>query len=118
MMKRATFGNCVGGSTENQRHAWETVLEPQVTSGAKRGTQATGAVLAANDSRPVWSIFAVVVCELKESADQQLFNSIHGSFPAGFADIFPGIWFDSGGFVTTLGAVAAVVLRHFCVGFL
>jgi hypothetical protein len=54
------------------------------------GTRATGAVLAANDSRPVWSVFAVVIGELNESADQQLFNSIHGSFPAGFADVFAG----------------------------
>ena len=84
----------------------------------KEGTQAIGAVVAANDLRPVWSVFAVVIGELKESADQQLFNSIHGSFPAGFTDVLPGIWFDSGGFVTTLGAVAAVVLRHFCVCFL
>ena len=74
--------------------------------------------VAANDSRPVWSVFAVVVCELKESADQQFFNSIHGSFPAGFTNVLPGIRFDSGGFVTTLGAVAAVILGHLCVGFL
>ena len=73
---------------------------------------------AANDSRPVWSVFALIIGELKESADQQLFDSIHGSFPAGFTDVLPGIRFDSGGFVTTLGAVAAVILGHLYVGFL
>lgn len=84
----------------------------------KRGTRSTAAILAANDSRPVWSVFAVVIGELNESTDQQFFNSIHGSFSAGLTDILPGIRFDSGSFVTTLGAVAAVVLRHLCVGFL
>ena len=81
----------------------------------KKGTRATGAVRAANDSRPVWSVFAVVIGELKESADQQLFNSIHRPYAAGFANIFPGIRFDAGSFVTTMGAVTAVVLRHLCI---
>ena len=84
----------------------------------KRGREPLVQFVAANDSRPVWSVFAVVISELKESADQQLFNSIHGSFPAGFTDVLPGIRFDSGGFVTTLGAVAAVILGHLCIGFL
>ena len=84
----------------------------------KRGREPLVQFFAANDSRPVWSDFAVVISELKETADQQLFNSIHGSFPAGFTDVLSGIRFDSGGFVTALGAVAAVVLRHFCVGLL
>ena len=67
-------------------------------------------------SRPAGSVF--VIGELNESTDQQLLNSIHRPFTAGFANILPGIRFDSGGFVTALGAVAAVVLRHFCVRFL
>ncbi len=87
-------------------------------SAQKGGTRATGAGVAANVSRPVWSVFAVVIGELNESADQQLFNSVDSSFPAGFTDVFAGVRFHSGGFVTTLGAVAAVVLGHLCVGFL
>ena len=56
----------------------------------KGGREPLVQYVAANDSRPVWSVFAVVIGELKESADQQFFNSIHGSFPAGFTDVFVG----------------------------
>ena len=57
-------------------------------------------------SRPAGSVFGIG--ELNESTDQQLFNSIHRPFTAGFANILPGIRFDAGGFVATMGAVAAV----------
>ena len=42
----------------------------------KGGTRATGAVLATNDPRPVWSVVVVIIGELNKAADQQFFNSV------------------------------------------